>query len=437
MKFIADFHLHSKYSRATSPDMNLESLDKWAKIKGLKVLGTGDFTHPEWSKSLKEKLAPAEPGLYKRKESKTDTRFILTCEISSVYSKGGKVRRTHTLLFAPSLETARKINRTLNKVGNLKSDGRPILGLDVKELTKIALDASPDCMIVPAHAWTPWFSVFGSKSGFDSIEACFGKYSDKITAIETGLSSDPIMNWSIPELERRQIVSFSDAHSGAKLGREATVFKKKQENYDYFDLIKALKQDKTGALESAFTIEFFPEEGKYHYSGHRLCGVRLSPAEVKAANGLCPKCHKPLTIGVMDRVQELADQLLEEADLPTKLSHSKTKLIYPPKKNRPPFVSIIPLMELISHNLKVASVSKKVLEKYHFLIEQVGSEFAILLFKDLKELENLGETELAQLITKMRQRQIRLEPGYDGVFGKIEVNVQTDNQEQIAQNPLF
>ena len=439
---IADLHLHSKYSRAVSQKMDLSEIGYWATQKGIDLVATADWTHPMWFRQLQNELIEKERGLYSLKNASVSIspklRFVLATEVSSIYSQNGQVRRIHTVILSPNLKTSERVISALNARGvNLKSDGRPIMGLSMIELCELLWEIDEQIFVLPAHIWTPWFSMYGSKSGFDSIEACFGKYSDKITAIETGLSSDPIMNWSIPELERRQIVSFSDAHSGAKLGREATVFKKKQENYDYFDLIKALKQDKTGALEIAFTIEFFPEEGKYHYSGHRLCGVRLSPAEVKAANGLCPKCHKPLTIGVMDRVQELAGQLLEEADLPTKLSHSKTKLIYPPKKNRPPFVSIIPLMELISHNLKVASVSKKVLEKYHFLIEKVGSEFEILLFKDLEELENLGETELAQLITKMRQRQIRLEPGYDGVFGKIEVNVQTDNQEQIAQNPLF
>src|SRR3989338_6804538 len=272
MKLVIDLHVHSKYSRATSKSLDLEALDKSAQMKGVKVLGTGDFTHPLWFDQLEKNLQEAEPGLYKRKESKTDTRFILTCEISSVYSKGGKVRRTHTLLFAPSLETVRKINRTLNKVGNLKSDGRPILGLDVKELTKIALDASPDCMIVPAQGWTPWFSVFGSKSGFDSLEECFDEYSKHIYAIETGLSSDPAMNWRLSKLDKIALISNSDSHSLERIGREANVF---DTEFFYDGIVAAIKSH--DPKKFLYTIEFFPEEGKYHFDGHRLCNFSQDP----------------------------------------------------------------------------------------------------------------------------------------------------------------
>ena len=442
---IADLHLHSKYSRAVSQKMDLTEIGYWASCKGIDLVATADWTHPLWFRQLQHELEEKESGLYRLKKGGINLndklRFVLATEVSNIYTQNGVVHRIHTVIMSPNLATSQKVIKALENRGvNLNSDGRPIMGLSIIELCELLWTIDEQIFVLPAHIWTPWFSMYGSKSGFNSITECYGQFSNKITAIETGLSSDPIMNWSVPELENRQIVSFSDAHSGQKLGREATVFRKKnQKNYDYFDLIKALKKDKTSALEIAFTIEFFPEEGKYHFSGHRDCGVRLTPKEVNKVKGICPKCHKPLTIGVMDRVQELAGELLEEADMPIKLSHTNTKLIYPPKKTHPPFVSIIPLMELIAHQQRVTSVSKKVLEKYLFLIENVGSEFEILLFKDLKELEHLGETKLAQLINKMRQRQIRLEPGYDGVFGKIEVDVAQNKQTDspASQEALF
>ncbi|MDD2696980.1 MAG: endonuclease Q family protein, partial [Candidatus Pacebacteria bacterium] len=264
MKFIADFHLHSKYSRATSPNMDLENLDKWAKIKGIKVLGTGDFSHPEWFKSLKEKLEPAETGLFKLKKQDGGTRFILTNEISCIYSKNNRVRKIHIIIFSPSFEATEKINAQLGWIGNLKSDGRPILGLDAKELLKIVLSASEDCLVVPAHAWTPWFAIFGSKSGFDSIEECFDEYSKYIFAIETGLSSDPPMNWQLSSLDKIALISNSDSHSPQKIGREANVF---DTEVNYKEIIGAIKTK--NPQKFLYTIEFFPEEGKYHFDGHR------------------------------------------------------------------------------------------------------------------------------------------------------------------------
>lgn len=442
---ISDLHLHSKYSRAVSQKMDLVEIGYWATCKGIDLVATADWTHPVWFRTLQSELREKEPGLYGLKNTSVNIskklRFVLATEVSNIYSQGGSVYRIHTVILSPNLQTSAKVNQALTQQGvNLKSDGRPIMGLSMIELCELLWSIDQEIFVLPAHIWTPWFSLFGSKSGFDSIKECYGPYADKITAIETGLSSDPVMNWSIPELEHRQIVSFSDAHSGQKLGREATVFRKKEaKTYDYFDLVKALKKDQAGNLEIAFTIEFFPEEGKYHFSGHRDCQIRLDPKEVKKNKGICPKCHKPLTIGVMDRVQQLAQHLLAEKDLPTKLSKTGAKLIYPPKKNRPPFVSIIPLLELISHNQNTSSISKKALEKYHYLINNLGSEFAILLFKDLKELAKFGEPELARLVAKMRQRQIRLEPGYDGVFGKIEVDATDSLQENkpLAQETLF
>src|SRR3989344_4538915 len=284
MRYIGDFHIHSHFSRATSKDMNIEELDKWARIKGIDVLGTGDFTHPRWFRELKEKLEPAEEGLYKFKNGLSQTRFLLTVEVSGIYSQGGKVRRIHNIVFAPSFEAAFKINKRLGEVGNLRADWRPILGLPAKELLKIVLDASPDCLLVPAHAWTPWFSVFGSKSGFDSIEECFEEMSPYIYAIETGLSSDPKMNWRLSALDKITFISNSDCHSASRIGREANIFEGKKLSYrSIINAIKYTRNEKAAGhpldMKLVETVEFFPEEGKYHYDGHRLCKERLSPKE--------------------------------------------------------------------------------------------------------------------------------------------------------------
>jgi len=285
MRFFADFHIHSKYSRATSPQMDLENLDKWAKIKGIKVLGTGDFTHPQWFDNLKENLIPGEQGLFKLKDSDGQTRFILTSEISCIYSKGGRVRKIHIIIFAPDIKVVEKINTRLGLIGNLEADGRPILGLDVKELLKIALDASEDCLVVPAHLMTPWFSLFGSKSGFDSIEECFEDYSKYIYAGETGLSADPEMLWRMPAGREIALISNSDAHSPAKIGREANFF---ETELSYSSITEAIKtKDREKFL---YTVEFFPEEGKYHQDGHRLCKVNFSPEQSRKYNNICPVC---------------------------------------------------------------------------------------------------------------------------------------------------
>lgn len=438
---IADLHLHSKYSRAVSAKMDLFEIALWASRKGINLVTTGDWTHPLWFREIQNELTETEPGLFKLKKTllgaNPKLRFVLTAEVSNIYSQGGASHRIHTVVFSPSIAVCQKIIAALGTAGvNLSSDGRPIMGLSMIELTELLWSIDEFIFLLPAHVWTPWFSLYGSRSGFNSIDECFGRFADRITAIETGLSSDPIMNWSIPELSRRAIVSFSDAHSGQKLGREATLFRSTR-SYNYFDLIKALKQNTDGALELVSTIEFFPEEGKYHYSGHRLCNVRLSPDEVKKERGLCPVCHRALTIGVMNRVKELSDNLLQEKDLPTKLSKSGAVLIYPPLKNRPPFVSAIPLMEIIAHLEGTSPQSKKVQEKYLYLIEKLGSEFGLLLFDDLKPLEDLGEEKLAEALSRVRQRQVRVEPGYDGVFGTIGIDVAEEPPQTNKQATLF
>jgi uncharacterized protein (TIGR00375 family) len=399
--------------------MNLENLDRWAAIKGINVIGTGDFTHPKWIEEIKKELAPAEPGLFKLCGTDSPTRFILTSEISCIYSKGGKVRKVHIIIFAPSIEAVEKINFELAKIGNLKADGRPILGLDAKELAKIVLDADENCLVVPAHAWTPWFSVFGSKSGFDSLEECFEEYTKYIYAIETGLSSDPAMNWRLSQLDKITLISNSDAHSLPKMGREANVF---ETELDYFEITRVIKtKDKRKFL---YTIEFFPEEGKYHYDGHRLCNLSLSPVQSKKYNNICPRCGKPLVIGVLNRVEKLADR--------------PEGFILP---NAIPFKSLIPLNEIIAESVGVSVASKEVLKHYNHLIKSLGSEFKILLESSEKEIKENSLSEIAEGVKRMREGKILIEPGYDGVYGKIKIfldEAKSDGlKNHIAQKTLF
>jgi len=421
MQYICDFHIHSKYSRATAKSIDVEGLNKWAKIKGIQVLGTGDFTHPQWLKELKDNLEPAELGLFKMKKSSTlakdsadkDTRFILTVEISSIYSKNNRVRKIHNVIFAPNFEAVEKINTHLSWIGNLKSDGRPILGLDAKELAKIILNISSECLIVPAHVWTPHFSIFGSKSGFDSIEECFEEYSKHIYAIETGLSSDPPMNWRLSALDNITLISNSDAHSPKKLGREANVLELKELSYN--NIIKAIKEPRSENCKLAYTIEFFPQEGKYHFDGHRNCNICLSPEESKKYNNICPKCGKPLTIGVMNRVNQLADR-------PTGVKPAKAI----------PYKSLIPLEEIIANVLGVGTGTKQVLEYYKEIIDQLGSEFEVLLKAKSEDIMAVSLPEIAEGIIRVREGKVNLRPGYDGEFGKIRIFKDDEKKENIG-----
>lgn len=395
MEFIADFHIHSKYSRATSKDMDIPHITEWAKLKGITLMGTGDFTHPMWFEELKEKLEDKGNGLYIYK----DTNFILTGEISCIYSKNNKGYRIHNIVFAPSFKAADKINNYLAGIGNLASDGRPILGLDAEELARIIFDIDENCMLVPAHAWTPWFSVFGSMSGFDRIEDCFGKQTPKIFALETGLSSDPRMNWRLSALDRFTLISNSDSHSPSKIGREANVFNC---DLDYQTIRKALMtKDKKKFL---YTIEFFPEEGKYHFDGHRLCGVRWSPDETRNNKAKCPKCGRAITVGVMNRVEQLADRPKD----------------YTPK-NAVPFKNLIPLDEIIAEAKRLGKQSQGVEREYFSIINRLGTEFDVLLKLPKERLfESLSE-RIAEGIIRMRDGNVKILPGYDGEYGKIEI----------------
>jgi uncharacterized protein (TIGR00375 family) len=395
--------------------MDLENLDKWAKIKGVKILGTGDFTHPEWFRSIKEELEPAEAGLFKLKKSNSETRFILTAEISCIYTKKDRVRKIHIIVFAPSFEVVEKINVQLGWIGNLKSDGRPILGLDAKELAKIVLGASEKCLVVPAHIWTPWFSLFGSKSGFDSIEECFEDYSKYIFAGETGLSSDPAMNWRLSALDKITLISNSDSHSPAKIGREANVF---NTEINYHAITGAIKEK--DPKKFLYTIEFYPEEGKYHFDGHRNCNIRSSPRETKKYNGICPVCGKPLVIGVLNRVEELADR---------------------PDGFKPegaiPFKSLVPLEEIIADVLGLGTGTKQVEKEYKNLIEKLGSEFNVLLDSSKEKLASTTLPEIAEGIVRVREGRVIKEPGYDGVYGKIKIFSQGEEKDLIKQKTLF
>lgn len=413
MQFICDFHVHSKYSRATSKEMDLENLEKWAAIKGISVIGTGDFTHPAWFKELSAKLEPAESGLYKLKNAggKSAVRFILTAEISSIYSKGGKTRRVHNLIFSPSLEIAGKINERLGAIGNLKSDGRPILGLGAKELAEIVFGVSGDCLVVPAHVWTPWFSVFGSMSGFDSLEECFEELAPKIHAIETGLSSDPAMNWRVSGLDRLTLISNSDSHSPAKIGREANIFE--LESLSYPNIAAALKKSST-KNKLVKTIEFFPEEGKYHHDGHAACGVNFSPAETKKHKGICPKCGKSLVIGVLNRVGVLANR-------PAYAKASAGKEIGKKPAGATDFVRLIPLEEIIAGALDFGVSSKAVQKQYFNLIEKLGNEFEILLDAPIGKIAEASLPLIAEGVKRVREGKIKITPGFDGVYGKINI----------------
>lgn len=433
MQITADLHIHSKYSRAVSPKMNLEEIASWALKKGIQLVATGDWTHPMWMREIKTNLRETAPGLYSL-PSIPSVQFILSTELSCIYSQGGKGRRIHLVVFSPSIQTSEAVIKALEKRGvNVLSDGRPILGLSAQALMRLLLEIDKKIFVVPAHIWTPWFSLFGSKSGFDSIEECFGEYASDIYGIETGLSSDPIMNWQIKELDNRSILSFSDAHSGPKLGREATVFiqnqeaRSKSQKFTYDDIVDAVKQKPDSLLKIGYTIEFFPEEGKYHWSGHRACNIRYTPSEVKTKGVLCPVCKQPLTIGVENRVLDLAQTMIEKKDL-TLLPNSKgVTYVYDPDKKRVPFVSLVPLQEIL---MQIIHSPVKVILEYERLTTILGTEFDILLRKPYEEIETAGGLVLRNAIQTVRERNVFVDPGYDGVFGIVKIT--NDNHHETA-----
>ena len=436
MKIIADLHLHSKYSRAVSSQMNLTHIANWAAKKGIDLIGTGDFTHPIWLRELEANLEEDEKGIYKLKNPTTHVgytnpaRFLLTTEISSIYKDKGKVRRIHTLLFLPSFADVHEFCSQLIKRGcNIFSDGRPIIGLSVKALTQIALEINPKALIIPAHAWTPWFGYYGSFGGYDSLDEGFEDLSKYIYAIETGLSSDPAMNWKIEELKDRQIISFGDAHSGPKLGREATIFNLPSLTYE--NIWKGLKGETKSILS---TIEFYPEEGKYHYSGHAKCNIVLSPNEIRKKGPICPVCTKPLTIGVASRVEHLAKLNLETKSWQDQFG---VRWIRQKDSSRPAYAMLVPLLEILSEVLSVGVGAKKVVNMFDAMIEKFGSEFKILLETPIKDIQNDFGSEVGEAISKVRSGDIVIEPGFDGIFGKVKIWQTPKHKDPLDQVSLF
>jgi DNA helicase-2/ATP-dependent DNA helicase PcrA len=412
--FVADLHLHSRFSRATSRDLDLEHLHAWAQRKGIAVLATGDFTHPGWFAELRDRLVPAGGGLFRLRDDlctevdkrvpaacRAEVRFMLSVEISSIYKRGERVRKVHSLVYAPDVDTAAGIAARLARVGNLASDGRPILGLDSRDLLAIVLDTSPDAFLVPAHVWTPWFSALGEKSGFDSLDECYGDLASQVFAAETGLSSDPAMNWRLSSLDRVSLVSSSDAHSPEKLGREANRF---DCELSYFAMRDALR-DRSPAFLGTF--ELFPEEGKYHHAGHRACGVNLPPDEAAAVGHLCRSCGKPLTGGVAGRVAALADR-------PAGFRPAGAK----------PFTSLVPLTEILGEILDVGATSGRVRKCYERLLARAGNELSILLDLPVEDADREGPPPLGEALRRLRAGEVERSAGFDGQYGTVRVLAQ-------------
>jgi uncharacterized protein (TIGR00375 family) len=423
VRFVADLHIHSYLSRATSKELNLEQLHRWAQRKGIAVVATGDFTHPRWFAELRDKLVPSGDGLFALREDlagavdaavpaacRAPVRFMLSVEVSSIYSRGDRVRKVHNLIYAPDFESAARVSSRLARIGNIESDGRPILGIDSRDLLEITLASSPDAFLIPAHIWTPWFSALGSQSGFDSIAECFADLADHIFAVETGLSSDPAMNWRLSALDRYALVSSSDAHSPDKLGREANLF---DCDLSYFAMRDALREPGAGFLG---TLEFFPEEGKYHADGHRKCDVVMTPDEAAACDKICPRCGKPLTGGVLGRVAALADR---------------------PEGFRPagakPFTSLVPLVEVVGEVLGVGAGSKRVASACQQLVSRVGPELAVLREAPLEDVGREGPPLLAEALRRMRAGEVRRQAGYDGEYGVVRMFDEEERLRLLAQ----
>lgn len=412
---ITDLHIHSKYARACSKLLDLEHIFFWCQIKGIDLVACGDFTHPAWFKEIENKLEPEGNGFFQLRSEETiavsrsigfappspkPVRFLLGTEISSIYSQGGKARRIHLLILFPELAHVKRFNQELIRRGaNLHADGRPILGLSAQEIASICLDISDRALLIPAHAWTPWYAIFGSKSGFDSVEECFGEYAQFIYAFETGLSSDPKMNWMLSQNDRYAVVSNSDAHSLDNLGREANVFSFPEMTYD--QLVSAIKDKDPQRF--LFTIEFYPEEGKYHLDGHRICGFSCMPEETKKLNGRCPKCGRLLTVGVHHRISELADHPFGREP-----------------KQKIPYKSIVPLQEMIADMLAVGKKTKKVQQLYQKAITRLGNEFHILLENEMEEIAQV-DSLLAEGVRRMRSGEVHIKPGYDGEYGTMKI----------------
>ncbi len=403
MKFYCDFHIHSKYSAATSNNLDLDGIAEGAKSKGINIVGTGDFTNPFWFKELEEKLKPAEEGLYEYK----GVKFILTVEISTVFRIDNQVKKVHHVVHASSLDAAAQINEALSKYGDLSSDGRPILSIEPSEMVEKITSIDKDATIYPAHNWTPFYGCMGSQNMFNSIEECYGDQSKNIHALETGLSSDPKMNWRLSILDKYSLLSSSDAHSAQNIGREMSVFDLEEISYKAISDAITKKDNKRLSM----TVEYYPEEGKYHYDGHRNCNVSMSPEEAEKYGNRCPVCGKPLVIGVLHRVNELADR--PEGFVP---------------KNASKFVYAVPLLEVISYVTKKAKTTQYVKQIYSKLISQFGNEINVILNEDIESIKNVDK-ELAEAIENIRESKVNLIPGYDGVFGIVDMLNRMKKQE--------
>lgn len=474
MQVVTDLHVHSRYARAVSQQMVLPVISQWCQTKGINVVSTGDWTHPLWFKELSTQLEEVKEGLYALKGEVGDTRervpdtraaeraltgretrgrthdplFLLSNELEVLYSQGGKVRKVHLLIFAPNLAVVGKINNELTRLGkNLFSDGRPKLGMSAHDLAQIAFEADERCLVIPAHAWTPWFGIFGSMSGFDSLEECFSDLTKYIYGIETGLSSDPGMNWQIADLANRAILSFSDAHSPAKLGRELTVFELPEVNYESIrqavigngnetrivkressDVTSIVTDERETSPSIAYTLEFYPEEGKYHYTGHRNCGVKYTPEETNKLGTICPVCRRPLTVGVMHRVQQLSHEFKIEnvseawpSGLKFQIDDNGVKWIENPAGNRPRYAMMVPLLEILAEGLESTVSSQKVFNEYKKLTDEFGNETSVLLRTKPQDLERISGRKIRESIEKVRRGDIFVDPGFDGEFGKVKI----------------
>ncbi len=419
MRQILDLHIHSKYSRACSPQLTLENIAKACQVKGIDIIATGDFTYPEWLRNIKEELEEVgNSGLYQLKitndKLQIKTKFILSTEVALIYKDGGKCRRIHLVIHAPNVAAAEKLFNVLDKDFNVRSDGRPILGMSAPDLVRMCLDIHPKFLIYPAHIWTPWFAVFGSKSGFDSLEDCFHEETKNIFAYETGLSSDPEMNWRISALDNLTLLSNSDAHSPANLGRECNIFD--LEDFTYDEIYEAIKNKDLKKIKG--TIEFYPEEGMYHFDGHRDCGISFTPAETFKHRGICPKCKKPLTVGVLNRVEELAN---------------RPAGIRP--KNSADFIKLVELDKIIAEALNIKSrFSKNVQAEYARIINNAGNEIYVLVEASLESLRNVCLPEVVEGIKRVREGNLLIKPGFDGQYGEIKI---FSNQEKNKQRKLF
>ncbi|HCE31306.1 MAG: UvrD/REP helicase [Candidatus Daviesbacteria bacterium GW2011_GWB1_39_5] len=416
MAYIADLHIHSRFSRACSPQLNVPNLAMWAKLKGIDVLGTGDFLHPLWLAELKSQLKEDGSGFFRPKDDQplagNEVRFVLTVEVASIYSHKGAGCRIHNVIILPSFESAEKLQKALlAKHANLSSDGRPIVGIPSKELLRMCLETDQKAIFIPAHIWTPWFGVFGSQSGYDSLEDCFEDLTEYIYGVETGLSSDPAMNWRISELDQRSIISCSDAHSLPNLGREATVIGGEVQT-GYLGLFEAIKEQKI-----AGTIEFHPEEGKYHYTGHRNCNVKYSPKDTKAKGTKCPVCGRGLTVGVMERVESLASRGNDKLQISNDKGLIKTQAF----PNRAGYRMLVPLLQVIAEAFGTAPTTQKVLNEYKKLTGVLGSEIKILTKVDTAEIVKVSDSRVAEGVEKVRKGEVVIDPGYDGVYGVVKI----------------